>query len=166
MISMKPEIELQNPLNLDAVPELSDCQIWVCATLEAINFEDSCSLVIRFVDEQEGKELNHTFRNKNYATNVLSFPSELPDYSVDIPELADEISGQGFMGDLVLCASVVKQEAIKQKKLLQNHWAHLIIHGTLHLNGHDHIEDDDAESMEALEIKILKGLGIENPYLD
>lgn len=167
MKSMNLDLELQNPLSYDTVPSLSDCQNWVSSTLEIIDRSVSSSLVVRFVDEEEGTELNYTYRNKNQATNVLSFPDEMPDFSADIPELAEEISQQGlsdYLGDLVLCEPVVLKEALEQKKGLQQHWAHLIIHGTLHLNGYDHIEDDEAERMEALEIKILKGLGFDNPY--
>ena len=170
MTSMNLDLELQNPLSFETIPTLSDCKSWVNSTLEMINYsQNSSSLVIRFVNEEEGTDLNYTYRHKNQPTNVLSFPSEMPDFSVDIPELADEISQQGcldYLGDLVLCESVVVKEALEQKKELQQHWAHLIIHGTLHLNGYDHIEDDDAECMEALEIKILKGLGFDNPYVD
>jgi len=119
--------------------------------------------VIRVVNEEEGIDLNQIYRNKNSATNVLSFPYEVPDYAADIPELQDEYSQQ-HLGDLVLCEKVVIEEAKAQNKTAEQHWAHLIIHGVLHLQGYDHINDDDAVKMESLEIKILESLGFKNPY--
>ena len=161
MKSMKLDLELQNPFKFDTIPPLTDCQHWVESALIAIHQNEKSALVIRFVDEQEGVELNNTYRHKNQATNVLSFPYEAPDFGAEIPELADE---DNYLGDLVLCEPVVKKEASQQSKTLQSHWAHLIVHGTLHLKGFDHLNDKDAEAMEALEIKILKGLGFKNPY--
>ena len=162
------EIELQNPYGFDTVPDNVDLQIWSNIALQTSNGEadeSSVSLVIRVVDEDEGIELNHTYRNKKSATNVLSFPYEVPDYAVDIPELQDAYSQQ-YLGDLVLCEKVVIAEAKAQNKTLKQHWAHLIIHGVLHLQGYDHINDDEAFTMESLEIEILKSLGFDNPYLD
>ena len=108
-------------------------------------------LTIRLVDEPEGRELNRTWRQKDYATNVLSFPY------VPNPEMA---------GDLVLCLPVVLQEAEQQRKPLEDHFAHLIVHGILHLQGYDHETGDaDAEIMEAREREILAALGYPDPYL-
>lgn len=112
-------------------------------------------LTVRIVGRQEITELNHLYRHKDKATNVLSFPADLPDH-IDLP----------LLGDLIICADVVRQEAIEQHKTLSDHWAHMLVHGTLHLLGHDHIEDDEAEEMEALEITILAKLGVANPYLE
>lgn len=95
-------------------------------------------MTIRLVDEAEGRELNHTYRHKDYATNVLSFPADVPDDLLDIP----------LLGDLVICVPVVEREAAEQGKSLEAHWAHLVIHGCLHLLGYDHIEDEEAEEME------------------
>jgi len=113
-------------------------------------------LTIRLVDEPEGRELNRTWRQKDYATNVLSFPADVPDELLDIP----------LLGDLVICVEVVEREAAEQGKDLQAHWAHLVIHGCLHLLGYDHIEDDEAEEMETLERTLLAELGHPDPYAD
>jgi len=113
-------------------------------------------MTIRLVDETEGRELNHTYRHKDYATNVLSFPADVPDDMLDIP----------LLGDLVICAPVVEREAREQHKALDAHWAHLVMHGCLHLLGYDHIEDDEAEEMEALERELLAELGHPDPYAD
>lgn len=111
-------------------------------------------LTIRLVDEAEGRELNHTWRHKDYATNVLSFPAEIPEGILDIP----------LLGDLVICVPVVEREAAEQGKALEAHWAHLVIHGCLHLLGYDHIEDDEAVEMEELERQLLAELGHPAPY--
>ncbi|AZL72170.1 MULTISPECIES: rRNA maturation RNase YbeY [Pseudomonas] len=113
-------------------------------------------MTIRLVDEAEGRELNHTYRHKDYATNVLSFPADVPDDLLDIP----------LLGDLVICVAVVEREAQEQGKSLEAHWAHLVIHGCLHLLGYDHIDDDEAEEMEALERELLAELGHPDPYAD
>ncbi len=113
-------------------------------------------LTIRLVDEAEGRELNHTWRHKDYATNVLSFPADVPDELLDIP----------LLGDLVICIPVVAREAGEQGKALEAHWAHLVIHGCLHLLGYDHIDDEEAEEMEALERTLLAELGHPDPYID
>lgn len=155
------KLELQNPYNFDSIPKPQDLQSWSNAALQQP--DKSVSLVIRVVNEKEGIDLNQTYRNKNSATNVLSFPYEVPDYAVDIPELQDEYSQQ-HLGDLVLCEKVVIEEAKAQNKTAEHHWAHLIIHGVLHLQAYDHLNDNDAVKMESLEIKILESLGFENPY--
>jgi len=161
MKSMKVDLELQNPYAFTSIPEQSDCQRWVKTALSVIGYDKPCALVIRFVDEAEAKALNHDFRDKNYATNVLSFPYEVSEVELDIAELSND---ENYIGDLVLCEKVVTQEAKQQNKVLIQHWAHLIIHGTLHLNGYDHLTDDEAEEMEDFEIKILKEIGFANPY--
>ena len=113
-------------------------------------------MTLRLVDEEEARELNNTWRGKNYATNVLSFPADVPDEFLDIP----------LLGDLVICVAVVEREAAEQGKSLEAHWAHLVIHGCLHLLGYDHIEDEEAEEMEALERTLLAELGHPDPYAD
>jgi probable rRNA maturation factor len=135
----------------NVLPADSDFQRWAEAALGQYNkpFE----LTIRIVDEQESRTLNHTYRNKDKSTNVLSFPFEVPEGI----ELA-------LLGDLVICAQVVEQEAKEQAKSSTAHWAHMTIHGCLHLLGFDHISDEEAEEMEALEIDILEKLGFNNPY--
>ena len=111
-------------------------------------------LTIRLVDEDEGRELNRTWRHKDYATNVLSFPADVPDEFLDIP----------LLGDLVICVPVVECEATEQGKTPEAHWAHLVIHGCLHLLGYDHIDDAEAEEMESLERDLLAELGYPDPY--
>ena len=111
------------------------------------------SIVIRLVDEDEIKQLNHQYRHKNAATNVLSFPFEVP------AQVEDD-----HLGDLVICAAVVNREAHEQGKPLEWHWAHMVVHGVLHLLGYDHINDEDAAVMEQHEIRLLQQLGINNPY--
>ena len=106
------------------------------------------------MDEKESTELNETYRLKSGPTNILSFPVEIP----------EEIE-LNLLGDLVICAPVLEKEALEQNKALLNHWAHIVIHGVLHLMGYDHIEDDEAELMEGKEITLLSHLGIKNPYL-
>ena len=110
-------------------------------------------LAIRLVDEKEGRALNHHYRGKDYATNVLSFPADLPD-GVDLP----------LLGDLVICAPVVAREAREQGKDQAAHYAHLTVHGVLHLLGLDHEDEREAEAMEQLEREILAGLGLPDPY--
>lgn len=124
---------------------------WAQAALRARQGDSELS--IRIVDESESQALNHQYRGKEKPTNVLSFPCELPD-GVDIP----------LLGDLVICAQVVEQEAQQQGKLLNAHWAHMVVHGTLHLLGYDHIEEDEAEEMETLETNIMLELGYLDPY--
>ena len=113
---------------------------------------------LRFVSSTESQELNHKYRHKNAATNVLSFPAELP------ASLLASLESEP-LGDIVVCPEVVETEAEQQAKQLQDHWSHMLIHGFFHLLGYDHQNDADAGKMEALEIKCLKKLGIKNPYL-
>ena len=116
-------------------------------------------ITVRIVGEEEGRELNRSYRHKDYATNVLSFPAELPE---GLPK------GVKFplLGDLVICAPVVAREADAQGKPRNAHYAHLTIHGCLHLLGMDHLDPREAEAMEQLERDILAGLGVPDPYQD
>ncbi len=152
------ELELQNPNQFQTVPSEKKCKEWVTASFKA-NTSDTKdrSIVIRIVDDVEGQYLNQTYRNKDKVTNVLSFPFEVPDCIDDTEELQ-------HLGDIVLCESVVLAEAKQQGKSELAHWAHLIVHGSLHLQGYDHTNDNDADIMEALEANILITLGFENPY--
>ena len=111
-------------------------------------------LSVRIVGADEGRALNRDYREKDYATNVLSFPAELPP-GVPLP----------ILGDLVLCAPVIAREAIDQGKPLKHHYAHMLVHGVLHLLGHDHMDEAEAEAMEAIEREVLAGLGIPDPYV-
>lgn len=135
------------------VPTSASFRLWVEAALRGAKRRKATELSIRIVDAKEGRQLNRDYRDKDYATNVLSFPVELPP-GVKLP----------LIGDLVICAPVVTREAAEQHKLARHHWAHMTVHGVLHLLGYDHIEDAEAEEMEALETRILAGLGIDDPY--
>lgn len=146
-----PTIDLQIAAADDNVPSEIQFQNWVSAALPADM--QSIELTIRLVSEKESQELNHQFRHKNYSTNVLSFASGMPD-GLDVP----------YLGDLVICIAVVEREAQEQKKALEAHWAHMIVHGVLHLLGYDHIDDEPAEQMESLEAHILHQLGFASPY--
>lgn len=133
-------------------PSNASFERWVRAALN-VYAKDDAEISLRIVDEAEIAELNREYRGKNYATNVLSFPADLP------PEL-----NLPHLGDIVICAGVVEQEAITQRKTPEAHWAHMVVHGTLHLLGYDHIDDDEANAMEQLEIDILSNLNYSNPY--
>ena len=152
---MNVSVDLQVEYSGDDIPDCDALTRWVAAAL-AEHPAAAKEVAIRVVDEAEGRELNRSYRQKDYPTNVLSFPCEgLPGLPADAPH---------GLGDIVICAPVVAREAAEQGKALQDHWAHLVVHGTLHLLGHDHEAPSDAERMEAQEIRILAGFGIENPY--
>ncbi|WP_017937498.1 rRNA maturation RNase YbeY [Zestomonas thermotolerans] len=147
------ELDLQIATSA-SVPTLEQFRRWCELALR--QRQGDSELTIRLADEPEARELNRTYRHKDYATNVLSFPAEVPDELLDIP----------LLGDLVICPAVVEREAAEQGKSLEAHWAHLVIHGCLHLLGYDHIEDAEAEEMEALERELLAELGHPDPYRD
>ena len=134
------------------VPAAVSFRKWVAAALKGRIRE--ADLAIRIVDEREGQALNRHYRGKDYATNVLSFPAELPE-GVKLP----------LLGDLVICAPVVAREAAEQGKPVAAHYAHLTVHGVLHLLGWDHEHDKDAEAMEQLEREVLAELGLPDPYV-
>ena len=121
---------------------------------------ERAALTVRVVDEEEGRDLNLRFRGQDRPTNVLSFPFEAPP---GVPELEDL---DGLLGDLVICAPVVRREAAEQGKPEPAHWAHLVVHGTLHLLGYDHQDEDEAQVMEDLETAILGRLGFPPPYAE
>ncbi|AFH94915.1 TPA: rRNA maturation RNase YbeY [Providencia stuartii] len=134
------------------LPDEALFQRWLEAVLP--KFQPQSEVTIRIVDEEESHHLNLTYRGKDKPTNVLSFPFEAPP-EVELP----------LLGDLIICRQVVEQEAIEQQKSAEEHWAHMVVHGCLHLLGYDHIEDDEAEEMESLETEILAELGYADPYL-
>ena len=146
-------IEIQTVHQASNLPDEQQIQGWVEAALQ--NHPSDTEIVVRIVDEQESAELNQQYRHKSGPTNILSFPVDLPEGIV-----------LDLLGDLVICAPVLEKEAIEQQKVLADHWAHIIIHGVLHLLGYDHIEEDDATIMQTLEIKLLAELGLDNPYQD
>ena len=126
---------------------------WV-ELLLASETKEAFELVIRVVDASESQELNKTFRGKDYPTNVLSFPAD-----IQLPE------GQKILGDIAFCLPVVKQEADEQSKRFDQHFAHIVVHGCLHLMGYHHENEHNADQMEAKEIGVLENLGYPNPYL-
>ena len=138
--------------NLEGLPTEDQIVQWATAAVQPEG--DEVEMTVRIVDEAESHELNLTYRGKDRSTNVLSFPFECPD-EVELP----------LLGDLVICRQVVEREAAEQEKSLMAHWAHMVVHGSLHLLGYDHIEDDEAEEMESLETQIMQGLGFDDPYL-
>jgi probable rRNA maturation factor len=139
------------------LPAPASFRKWVAAALAGRIRE--ADLAIRVVDANEGRAFNRHYRGKDYATNVLSFPAEMAE-GVKLPKSVR----MPLLGDLVLCAPVIAREAREQKKPLTAHYAHLTVHGTLHLLGWDHADEREAECMEQLEREILAGIGIADPY--
>ena len=134
------------------LPTAEQIEQWATAAVQPKS--DEVEMTVRIVDEAESNALNLIYRGKDRPTNVLSFPFECPD-EVELP----------LLGDLVICRQVVEREAQEQDKPVMAHWAHMVVHGSLHLLGYDHIEDDEAEEMESLETQIMTGLGFADPYL-
>ncbi|MCK5918325.1 MAG: rRNA maturation RNase YbeY [Cocleimonas sp.] len=155
----KLEIELQNPYHYDHLPNQQKIQHWAEAALQSSSQTSDISVTLRFVDKAEGLTLNQTYRDKAYATNILSFTFDQPvlpeGVTLDLPL---------HLGDLVICLPVIEMEAQAQQKTFEQHSAHLIVHGMLHLQGYDHIEEQQALEMEALETDILQKLGYSDPY--
>jgi len=145
-------LDLQIACQATDIPSEKEIQICLDCVLQDRQLGEQ-EITVRIVDIAESQQLNHQYRAKNNATNVLSFPFEAP------PEIT-----LNLLGDLVICAEIVKLEAKQQNKPESAHWAHMVVHGTLHLLGFDHINDDDAEHMEELEISILNKLSIDDPY--
>lgn len=141
----KLQLSLQIASNMAHIPKPAHFKKWVNATLRV-----DTEVTIRIVDVEEGRMLNHTYRGKDYATNVLTFP--LTEY----PHL---------LGDIIICAPIVEAEAKAQNKPLEAHFAHLTVHGVLHLHGYDHETEAQAALMESIEVTTLQKLGYSNPYL-
>lgn len=150
---MTINITVQTETTQPNCPSDTDLTTWSTATLEHLS--ESGELCIRLVDLAESQQLNETYRHKNGPTNILSFPQTCPDTIT--PKL---------LGDIVVCAPLVAKEAHAQAKSFNAHFAHLIVHGTLHLLGYTHAEDDEAQIMMNHEIAVLAALGFENPYED
>jgi len=149
-------VEIQIVSTSQSLPSREQFNQWVDLAIEPAR--QGADVVIRIVDKVESAELNQTYREKEGATNVLSFPFEMPD---GIP--AEALTGD-ILGDLVICDAIVEQQAKQQEKPRMSHWAHMVIHGCLHLQGYDHVEPEQAVVMENLEIKLLNSIGIDNPY--
>lgn len=144
-------LDLQIATTATNIP--SEASLLRVLTAAVSPFQEEAEVTIRIVDEAESQQLNFDYREKDKPTNVLSFPFQAPP-GIELP----------LLGDLVICAQVVAREAEEQNKPLEAHWAHMVIHGSLHLLGFDHINDADAEEMEAEEVQILQDLGYANPY--
>jgi len=158
-------IDLQIASESKEIPALAQLEQWAQLALQTP--DTAAEITIRMVDDAESHELNLQYRGKDKPTNVLSFPFEQPEF--DDPELAAQMAAElgdvNYLGDLVINAQLVVQEAAQQDKRIEDHWAHLVIHGTLHLQGFDHIQDEEAEAMEALEGQLLATLNVANPYI-
>jgi probable rRNA maturation factor len=147
---MTIEVDVQKATAFDPLPDDEQFNLWVNTAFEG---EGDAELTLRLVDPEESRELNSRYRGKDKPTNVLSFPADLP------PGL-----NLNLLGDIVICAPLVGEEAEAQQKSLHSHWAHLVIHGVLHLLGHDHQDELEAEKMESIEVELLASLGFGNPY--
>lgn len=142
------EVNSQHPL----IPSQEKCEAWITAVLQHQKLNNA-EVSLYIVDEDEGRQINRDYRGKDYATNVLSFPADIPE-EVGVP----------LLGDLVICAPVIEREAKEQNKDINAHWAHMLVHGSLHLLGYDHLEDAEADLMEELETHLLQQLGFPPPY--
>lgn len=148
---MNLQLEVQCVVEDDGIPGAMQFQSWAEAALSGRR--DQAELVVRIVDREESRQLNREYRSKDKPTNVLSFPFEAP-----------AVVESDLLGDLVICAPLVTEEALAQDKPLQAHWAHLLVHGVLHLLGFDHINEQEADVMEGLEVEVLESLGFPDPY--
>ncbi|GAC12923.1 rRNA maturation RNase YbeY [Aliiglaciecola lipolytica] len=151
---MKIEVDIQVACENQNLPSVEQFEKWVELAAASQHIKEA-EVTIRLVTSEESQMLNLTYRGKDKPTNVLSFPFEAP-AEIEL----------NLLGDLVVCADIVEQEAQQQNKQLSHHWAHMIVHGTLHLLGFDHENDDEAHTMESLERQILTKLGIDDPYQD
>ncbi len=151
---MNYQIDIEINSQSQHIPSQEKCEDWIVAALKSQQLDDA-EVSLYIVDEQESQELNTQYRGKEKPTNVLSFPADIPE-EVGVP----------LLGDIVICAPVVEREAQEQQKSLDAHWAHMLVHGSLHLLGYDHTEDEEAERMEKLETSIMLSLGFPAPYQD
>ncbi|MCX2768822.1 rRNA maturation RNase YbeY [Pseudoalteromonas sp. B530] len=146
-------LDLQLVCEFENLPSEAQFQLWAEHALT--QFREEAELTIRIADEHESQELNSQYRGKDKPTNVLSFPFDAPP-GIELP----------LIGDLIICPQVVYQESIEQEKTFHDHFAHMVIHGCLHLLGFDHINEQDAVEMETIEKQILASLNIADPYRD
>ncbi|TMP38582.1 rRNA maturation RNase YbeY [Pseudoalteromonas rubra] len=150
---MSLEVDLQIASDFANLPSAEQFQLWAEKALLA--YKEEAEVTIRIADEAESQELNSQYRGKDKPTNVLSFPFEAPP-GIELP----------LVGDLIICPQVVFREAEEQEKTFHDHFAHMVVHGCLHLLGFDHINEQDANEMESLEKEFLADLGIADPYRD
>ncbi|MDY6465268.1 MAG: rRNA maturation RNase YbeY [Succinivibrio dextrinosolvens] len=150
------DLQIATDEDLESYPSLELMTKWATVALKTGGRNKDSEITIRMVNSEEIHQLNSTYRHVDRPTNILSFPFELPEGVEDLP----------LLGDLVVCKEVLERECKEQNKTLEEHFAHLIVHGCLHLIGYDHIEEEDAKEMEPLEIKAMEELGYDNPYKD
>lgn len=155
-MALELDLDLQCATDDTELPSQPQFEHWLSAALDGRR--ERAALTIRIVDPEEGAALNLQYRGLDRPTNVLSFPFELP------PGIAPDDPIADLLGDLVICAAVVRREALEQGKEPAAHWAHMVVHGALHLIDYDHVTDQDAEVMETLETAVLRGLGFPPPY--
>lgn len=157
-MSVELDVQLAEDLSdsIEEPPSSSLLNAWAQAAWQGSESAEPV-LSLRIVSVAESQQLNNDYRGKNKPTNVLSFPMQL--------ELDDIPMSEIILGDLAICAEVVEQEAIQQQKSAHSHWAHMVVHGMLHLQGYDHVDDADAHQMETLESTIIQQLGFADPYL-
>ena len=149
-------VDVQVASDAAGIPASEDIRDWVERAVQAVNPGRDADVSVRIVDEQEMQALNRSYRDQDKPTNVLAFPASDAGF---VPP--GEVP---LLGDIVVCAGVVAREADEQGKPPGHHWSHMLVHGTLHLLGHDHVTDSQAQAMEALERRILDSLGIADPY--
>ena len=157
-MSFDPTVDVQIACDDDGIPDVTDIRAWVQHALaeSGMALGRGTEVSVRVVDTEEIRKLNRDYRNRDEVTNVLSFPAD---------ELAGLPPGEvTLLGDIVVCASVVSREAGAQGKAVGDHWAHMLVHGTLHLVGFDHQDESEASEMEALERRILGQYGLPDPY--
>ena len=155
---MTAQVDVQFAADDESIPTADDIAVWVNRAIDAVGRSGKGEVSVRVVGADEMQQLNSEFREQDKPTNVLSFPAG------DLAGLPDE--AEQPLGDIVVCAAVVAAEAEQQGKLLEDHWGHMVVHGTLHLLGFDHENDSDAAEMESLEIRILGNYGVANPYAE
>ncbi len=153
---MTVQVDVQNATDDDTAPETAEVESWVARAISVSGVDGHSEVSVRIVDAGEIHALNREYRGIDKPTNVLSFPAgEVEGLPADVPRL---------LGDIVICAEVVRAEAAEQGKDVAAHWAHMLVHGALHLLGHDHETDAEAVEMEALEARILSNFGVPDPY--
>jgi len=151
-------VDIQIACNVTSIPGHQEMQSWIEDTVDEAGDDSSVEVSVRIVDQEEGRSLNSQYRDADKATNVLAFPADgeaVENLPSDVPRV---------LGDIVICGPVVEREAAEQHKETADHWAHLLVHGTLHLLGYDHEVDEEARAMEAIETKILGRRGLRDPY--
>ena len=149
------QVDVQFACSNDSVPAATDIAGWIRSAVAEVEVNEPVEVSVRIVDEAEGRSLNRQYRDRDYATNVLSFPTGNTALPAGVPRP---------LGDIVICGPVVQRELVEQGKTATDHWAHMLVHGTLHLLGFDHEADTEATKMEALEARILASRGVGDPY--